>query len=129
MIQIGTKLQVIDNSGARIVRCLKVYSGYKRRYARFSNVILVSVIKIRNKRRTTLKVKKGEIRKAIILKTTIMPTSFSGDKLNYLSGSAVVLLGKPKKLLGTRIFGSLSKNLRFTKFLRVLCLASHTHKN
>jgi large subunit ribosomal protein L14 len=122
MIQIGTFLNVIDNSGARNVATIKILGGYKRRYAYVGDTILISVKNIRSKRRFSSKTKKGEIYKALIVKTKNKSKTFNGDSIQFLENS-VVLLNKQNKLVGTRVFGSVSKKLRYTKFLRVVSLS------
>lgn len=123
MIQVGTVLNVVDNSGGRKVRCIKVPLGYKRRYARVGNVIVVSVKSLRAKRRATSKVKKGEIFRALIVRTQSKSVNFSGESIQFLENS-VVLLNKQNKLLGSRIFGSIPGLFRYSKHLRVVSLCA-----
>lgn len=122
MIQTGTYLNVLDNSGARSVFCIKVLSGYQRRYAKTGDKIIVSIKKLRSKRRLSSRVKKGEIYKALIIKTKTSTKFKSGDSVAF-SDNAVVLLNKQNKLIGTRIFGGIHKNFRYTKYLKFLFLA------
>ena len=68
MIQQETILQVADNSGAKTVKCIKVLEGYKKKYARLGNIIVVSIQELRNKSKLTSKVKKGEIYKALVIR-------------------------------------------------------------
>lgn len=120
MIQVGTNLKIIDNSGAKIVKCIGSLKGYKQRYAFFGSIITVSVQKLRTKRRTLVKVKKGQILQALIIRTkksSRLPATFSFFE------NSVILLNKQKKAIGTRIFGSLPKTLRYTKFLKLTFLA------
>ena len=123
MIQTGTFLNVIDNSGAKNVLCIKVLSGYKRRYVKIGDLIVVSVKNLRAKRRSSSKIKKGEITKALVVRTKSTVRSFSGEEVNFFENS-VVLLNNQKKPLGTRIFGSLPKLFRFTKYLRIISLSA-----
>lgn len=123
MIQVGTVLNVVDNSGGRKVRCIKVSSGYMRRYAGIGDIILVSVKSLRTKRRVASKVKKGEIFKALILRTQSKKINFSGESMQFLENS-VVLLNKQNKFLGSRIFGSIPGNFRFSKHLRIVSLCA-----
>lgn len=120
MIQVGTNLKTVDNSGAKIVKCIGGFPGYKQRYAQFGSVITVSVQKLRAKRRTSVKVKKGQVLQALIIRTKKRLNKSSNL---YFFENSVILLNKQKKLIGTRIFGSLPKNLRYTKFLRITFLA------
>lgn len=122
MIQVGTYLNVLDNSGARLVFCIKVLSGYQRRYAKIGDIIIVSIKRLRSKRKLFSKVKKGEIYKALILKTRSKKNYKFGDNVLFLE-NAVVLLNKQNKLIGTRIFGAIHKSFRYTKYLKFLFLA------
>jgi len=123
MIQAGTFLNVIDNSGAKNVSCIKVLSGYRRRYAKIGDLIVVSVKNLRAKRRSTSKIKKGEISKAVVVRTKSTTKSYSGEQINFFENS-VVLLNNQKKPIATRIFGSLPKTFRYTKYLRLVSLSS-----
>ena len=123
MIQVGTFLNVIDNSGAKEVQCLKVYNGNKRRYAFIGDVILVSVKKLRSKRRASSKVKKGEMYTAIVARTKTKLKYYNSDNISFLNNSAI-LLSKQNKLIGTRIFGSLPKNFRSKKLMKFITLSS-----
>jgi large subunit ribosomal protein L14 len=127
MIQNGTLLNVIDNSGARTALCLKVFPGYKRRYANIGDILLVSIKTLRSKRRDSLKVKKGELYRALVLKVKVPVKGFSGDSFFYVGKSSVILLNKQNKLLGTRVLSSVSKLFRFTKYLKMLSLSFGVH--
>ena len=122
MIQSGTFLNVVDNSGAKTVACIKILSGYRSRYASVGQVILVSIKSLRSKRRASSKIKKGEIYNALIVRTLAPMKSFQGDSFKFFTNS-VVLLSKQNKFLGTRVFGIVPKSLRYTKFLKVLSLS------
>lgn len=128
MIQVGTLLTVIDNSGAKTALCLKVFPGYKRRYANIGDTVLISIKTLRLKRRDSLKVKKGELYRALILRVKVPVKVFSGDSFSYGGKSAIILLNKQNKYLGTRFLGAVSKTFRFTKYLKVLALSSAIHK-
>jgi large subunit ribosomal protein L14 len=124
MLQKGSLINVLDNTGAKTAKCLRVESGFRRRYAFFGNIILVSIKSLRIKRRESIKVKKGEIYSAIVLQTKIPKILFNGDFVVCFNKAAIVLLNKNKKILGTRIFGSISKKFRFTKYLKLLTLGT-----
>lgn len=121
MIQVGTNLKSIDNSGARTVRCIGVLAKYKQRYAGLGEIITVSIQKLRIRRRSSSKVKKGQVLKALIVRTKLNMQKTAISLRCYENG--VVLLNKQNKLIGTRIFGALPLNLRFTKHLRLTFLA------
>ena len=105
MIQSGTYLNVIDNSGAKDVCCIKVSKGYRRRYAFIGDVITVSVKSLRSKRKATSKVKKGDVIKALVVRTKTSKRDFSGKTLGFLENS-VVLLTNQSKPIGSRVFGT-----------------------
>ena len=123
MIQTGTFLSVIDNSGAKQVLCLKVLKGYNRRYAFIGDVILVSIKKLRAKRKSFSKVKKGELVRAIVVRTKTKLSHLNTDNVSFLSNS-VILVSKQNKLIGTRIFGSIPAFFRNGKLMKYLTLAS-----
>jgi len=123
MIQKGSKLTVIDNSGARFVSCIHVPGGYRRRYAFIGDNIVVSVKKLRNKRKLFSKVKKGDVIKALIIRTKQNLKSYSGEHLFFIENS-VVLFNKQNKLIGTRIFGVIPSYFRYTKYLKLVSLTS-----
>jgi large subunit ribosomal protein L14 len=83
MIQNGTYLNVIDNSGAKNVCCIKVSPGYRNRYASIGDVITVSVKNLRTKRRATSKVKKGEVLKALVVRTKAPVKDYSNKTLTF----------------------------------------------
>lgn len=123
MIQAGTYLNVIDNSGAKEVCCIKVLAGYKRRYASIGDLIVVSIKTLRTKRRLTSKTKKGEVLRALVVRTKTGLKTFSGESLLFFENS-VVLLNNQNKPIGSRIFGSLPQKFRFTKHLRLASLSA-----
>jgi large subunit ribosomal protein L14 len=122
MIQVGTILNVIDNSGAKKVCCIKVMKGYKQRYAYIGDLVMISIKSLRKRRKSTSKTKKGQVYKALILRTKIGVKKKSGVVLKFLENS-VALLSKQDKFVGTRILGPLSIQFRKTKFLRILSIA------
>ena len=124
MIQKGTYLNVQDNSGARLVQCIKISKGYKSRYSYIGDLILVSIKKLRTKRRLLSKVKKGQICKALIIRTKTKFKLLNNGNFQSFTENSVVLLNKQNKLIGTRIFGLVPKKLRYTKFFRLISLSS-----
>lgn len=122
MIQSGSFLNVIDNSGAKKVMCIKILkSGYRQRYAKVGSLILVSIKSVRFSK--NMKIKKGEIHRAIIIKTKVSGFSCSFNYRNYFENSAV-LLNKQNKLLGTRIFSTIPKQFKCSRFLKLTTLSS-----
>lgn len=123
MIQKGTFLKVIDNSGAKQVCCIHIIKGYRKRYAFSGDLVVVSVKSLRSKRRLFSRIKKGEVVKALIIRTKRNLISYSSDSLEFFENS-VILLNAQNKLIGTRIFGAIPKSFRNTKYLRIMSLAS-----
>jgi large subunit ribosomal protein L14 len=123
MIQKGTYLLVIDNSGAKKVGCIHIYGGFKKKYAKSRDVILVTTKILRTKRRSSVKVKKGEVVKALVVQTIFPEFSFCGNRLCFNSNTAV-LLNKNLRPIGSRIFGGVPSYFRYTKFLRIISISS-----
>lgn len=121
MIQVGTVLNVSDNSGARKVYCIRVLNGSRKKYARLGNLVLVVVKSLRKKRKSLSKVKKGDIFRALIVRTRTKSISKISDSFSFLENSVVLLTGQ-NKFVGTRILGSLPKNFRITSYMRLLSL-------
>jgi len=123
MIQAGSTLNVIDNCGAKRVSCIKVIKGFRKRYAFLGDVILVSIKKLRNRRRALSKVKKGEIYKALIVR--LKTKYFTANKDAFSSNeNSVVIFNKQGKFIGTRVFGSIVKSFRYTKYMRLIFMAN-----
>lgn len=123
MIQSGSYLNIIDNSGAKIAGCIKVLGGYRKRYAKIGDLVMVSIKELRSKRRLNAKVKKGEVYKAIVVRTKKSNNFFLGDNLHFLE-NAIILVNKQNKFIGTRVFGSIPKLFRITRYLKLIFLAS-----
>ncbi len=118
MIQQETVLQVADNSGARKVACIRVLGGSRRRYASIGDVIVVSVKDaIANGR-----VKKGEVRKAVVVRTKKQVQRSDGSYIRF-DDNAAVLIDNNREPVGTRIFGPVARELRGHKFMKIISLA------
>ncbi len=118
MIQLRTVLGVADNSGARTVQCIKVLGGSRRRYARIGDVIVVAV----QEAEPRSAVKKGEVRKAVVVRTKKEIRRPNGSYIKF-DNNAAVLINDAMEPLGTRIFGPVARELRAKKFMRILSLA------
>ena len=118
MIQLRTVLDVADNSGAKKVQCIKVLGGSRRRYARIGDIIVVTVRE--TDPRST--VKKGEVTKAVVVRTRKEIRRPNGTYIKFDVNSAV-LINDNQEPLGTRIFGPVARELRAKKFMRILSLA------
>ena len=118
MIQQQTILDVADNSGAKRVQCIKVLGGTARRYASIGDVIVVSV----KEALPTAKVKKGEVAKAVIVRTAREVPRADGSYIKF-DGNSAVLINKDLEPIGTRIFGPVARELRARKFMKIISLA------
>ena len=118
MIQMQSNLFVADNSGARRVQCIKVLGGSKRRFASVGDVIVITVKDAIPRG----KVKKGEIHKAVIVRTSKEVYRSDGSSIRFDRNSAVLInnTGEP---LGTRIFGPVTRELRAKKYMKIISLA------
>ena len=123
MIQQQTILKVTDNSGAKTVKCMKVLNGFKRRFAILGDTIIVSIQKLRNKARLTSKVRKGEVHKAIIIRTKKKTVKKDGS-LIFFQSNAVSLINKQGKPIASRIVGPLPKILKKRKKIKLGTLSS-----
>ena len=119
MIQPKTILQVLDNSGAKTVKCIKVLGGLKKKYGVLGNYIIISIQQLRKKSKMTSKVKKKEIYKALIVKTKAKIRKNTGFEKLFTT-NAVVLLNKQKKPIGTRILTSMSYSLKKKNYKKLL---------
>ncbi len=118
MIQMQTQLEVADNSGARRVQCIKVLGGSKRKSAGVGDVIVVSIKEAIPRGR----VKKGDMHRAVIVRTAKEIRRADGSTIRFDSNAAVLITpqGEP---IGTRIFGPVTRELRARKFMKIISLA------
>ncbi len=118
MIQQESVLEVADNSGARKVACIRVLGGTGRRYASIGDIIVVSVKDaIPNGR-----VKKGEVRKAVVVRTAKGVARADGSYIRF-DDNAAVLIDNQREPVGTRIFGPVARELRAKRFMKIISLA------
>ena len=118
MIQMQTRLDVADNSGAKEVMCIKVLKGSKSRYASVGDIIKVSVKEAAPKGR----VKKGEVCTAVVVRTAKEIRRADGSVIRF-DGNAAVLINKNEEPIGTRIFGPVVRELRSTGHMKIISLA------
>ena len=118
MIQTQSYLEVADNSGARRVMCIKVLGGSHRRYARVGDIIKVSVKEAIPRG----KVKKGDVYRAVIVRTAKEIRRNDGTAIRF-DKNAAVLLNKQNEPIGTRIFGPVTRELRSRNFMKIVSLA------
>jgi large subunit ribosomal protein L14 len=122
MIQQQTILKVADNSGAKTVKCIKVLGGFKKRYARLGDIIVVSVQQLRNKSKKTSKVLKGGVFRALVIRTKTQYTKKDGSSF-ALNENSVTLINKQGNPIGTRILGPIPKTLKKKKFMKFVSLS------
>lgn len=118
MIQAQTKLNVADNSGAKLLLCIKLLGGSRRKYASIGDVIVVSV----KEAIPNSKVKKGDVMRAVIVRTVKEIPREDGSYIKFDDNSAV-LISQQNEPIGTRIFGPVARELRAKKFMKIVSLA------
>ena len=119
MIQTQTMLEVADNSGARQVQCIKVLGGSHRRYASVGDIIKVTVKEAIPRG----KVKKGQVLKAVVVRTRKGVRRPDGSLIRFDGNAAVLLNNTNEQPIGTRIFGPVTRELRNEKFMKIISLA------
>jgi large subunit ribosomal protein L14 len=132
MVQKGTKLLVLDNCGAQVGRCIHVYGGYRKRYAKIGSIIKLSVIKLRNvrgKRKTSAKLKikidKGSVARALVVETVSGLKNSVGDSISFQRNACVLLIEANKRttLAGTRVFSPVLNTFRKSGYSRLMYFA------
>jgi large subunit ribosomal protein L14 len=118
MIQMRTRLDVADNTGARSLMCIKVLGGSRRKYASVGDIIVVTV----KEATSTAKVKKGQVLKAVIVRTKKEINRGDGTYIRFDTNSAV-LINAQNEPIGTRIFGPVARELRAKAFTKIISLA------
>ncbi len=118
MIQAETRLTSADNSGAKVLYCIKVLGGSRRRYASVGDIIVVSV----KEAIPNTKVKKGDVLRAVVVRTKKEIRRPDGSYIRFDDNSAV-LITQTKEPIGTRIFGPVARELRAKRFMKIISLA------
>ena len=118
MIQAESRLTVADNSGAKVLYCIKVLGGSRRRYASIGDIIVVSV----KEAIPNAKVKKGDVLRAVVVRTKKEIRRPDGSYIRFDDNSAVLITGA-KEPIGTRIFGPVARELRAKRFMKIISLA------
>lgn len=121
MIQMQTRLSVADNSGASEIMCIKVLGGAGRRYAKVGDVIVASVKSLRPAGRAR-KVKKGEVVQAVVVRTAAPVYRKDGSVIRF-DDNAAVIINKQGEPLGTRVFGPVTRELRYKNMMKIISLA------
>ncbi|CEI58690.1 50S ribosomal protein L14 [Candidatus Portiera aleyrodidarum] len=120
MIQTQTILEIADNSGAKKVQCIKVLGGSRRRYAKIGDLIKITVKEAIPKG----KVKKGQVMKAVVVRTKNGIRRMDGSIIRFDSNAVVLLNDTTEQPVGTRIFGPVTRELRTGKFMKIVSLAN-----
>jgi len=118
MIQVHTEMEVADNTGAKRIECIKVLGGSKRRYASIGDIIVVSIKDAMPKG----KVKKGDVHKAVIVRTKKQISRIDGSSIKF-DTNAAVLIAANNEPIGTRIFGPVTRELRVKNHMKIISLA------
>jgi large subunit ribosomal protein L14 len=118
MIQLRTRLKVADNSGARLVECIRVLGGSNRRYARIGDTIVVAVKQVI----PASAIHKGEVARAVVVRQTQPLRRRDGSSIRF-DDNAVVMIGEQKNPRGTRVFGPVARELREREFMKIVSLA------
>ena len=118
MIQVQSMLEVADNSGAKRVQCIKVLGGFRRRYARLGDIVVVSV----KEAIPESNIKKGSVAKAVVVRTKKEHRRPDGSYIRF-DQNAVVIINVQNEPVGTRIFGPVARELRWKEFTKIISLA------
>jgi large subunit ribosomal protein L14 len=118
MIQVQTQMTVADNSGAKRVLCIRVLGGTRRRYARVGDIVVVTV----KEALPHSKVKKGDVMRAVVVRTVKETRRSDGSYIKFDDNSAV-LINQAGDPIGTRIFGPVARELRARRFMKIISLA------
>ena len=118
MIQVQSMLEVADNSGAKKVQCIKVLGGFRRRYARLGDIVVVSV----KEAIPESNIKKGSVAKAVVVRTKKEHRRPDGSYIRF-DQNAVVIINVQNEPVGTRIFGPVARELRWKEFTKIISLA------
>lgn len=123
MIQTQTLLKVVDNSGAKLVKCIKVLGGSKKKFASIGDFLVVSVKELRNKNKLNSKVKKGDVYKAVVVRVQKKYFKKDGSCFNFLENS-VCLVNTKKDPIATRIIGPLPKEFYIQNYMKFINISS-----
>lgn len=124
MIQKGTYLNITDNSGGKIALCIYNVTHPKCRYAFIGDLLLVSIKKLRIKRRYASKIKKGALVYGLVIRTKVFKNIYFGDKVKFYENSIILFYRKTFNLIGTKIFGLLPRLFRYTQYTKLLSVSA-----
>ena len=118
MIQLRTNLVIADNSGARKGQCIKILSGSSRRYASIGDIVVITI----KEAVANSSIKKGEVKKAVIVRTKKSVARSNGSHIKF-DDNAAVIIDTTKDPVGTRIFGPVARELRAKRFMKIVSLS------
>ena len=124
MIQSRTILQVSDNSGAKSAICIKVLGGYKKRYAKIGDFVIVSIKTLKNHSKSIAKVKKGEVCKALVIRTKKPFFAKDGSKTIFSSNSITLVSKRGGGLLNTKVIGPILRELKEKANIKIISTSS-----
>jgi len=122
MIQTQSILTIIDNSGAKSAKCVQVLTGFKRRFAYMGDTIVAIIKSIKSKKKSTSKVKKGEVFRLVLIRTKFKKNKKDGSSFNF-NINAGVLINKQNKPLASRVIGPVTKELKNSKHMKIASLS------
>jgi large subunit ribosomal protein L14 len=122
MLQMQSVIRVCDNSGAKKLRCVKVLGGFRRKYAKIGDLIVVSVRRVKQHKKKKIKVKEGEVRRAVIVRLKSIIKRRNNTYMKWKENAAVVLANRSKPL-ATRILGPIAKEIRSSKYIKLISLS------
>lgn len=123
MLQVQSLFRVCDNSGAKKVRCIKVLGGFKRKYAKVGDLIVVSVRRVKQHKKKKIKIKEGDIVRAVIVRSKAITKRRNYSQFKWRENAVVVIASRTKPF-ATRIIGPVSREIRLTKFMKLASLSS-----
>lgn len=123
MIQTETLLRVTDNSGAKKVKCIKVLGGFRRKYANYGDLIVVSIRDVKQHKKKKVKIKEGEVVHALVVRTKAKLVRQNSSHIKCQENSVVLITNKNKPI-ATRVLGPVPRELRHSKFMKVASLSS-----
>jgi large subunit ribosomal protein L14 len=123
MLQVQSLFRVCDNSGAKKVRCIKVLGGFKRKYAKVGDLIVVSVRRVKQHKKKKIKIKEGDVVRAVIVRSKAITKRCNYSQFKWKENAVVVIASRTKPF-ATRVIGPVSREIRLTKFMKLASLSS-----
>ena len=118
MIQKFSVVRVIDNSGSKKAKCIHLYKGFRRRYAKIGDMIKVTLLNAKVKKHKKIKLKKGQLIKAVVVQTKYGRKDYSGNSHSFKE-NGIALISERKKFIGTKLYVPVLRSFRSTKYARL----------